>query len=210
MIEAFIFDLDGVIVSTDRLHYEAWKTIADQEHIEFNESINNRLRGVSRMESLDIILEKGHKQYSLEDKDHLATLKNTIYRSLLKNLSPNDVLPGVIEVLHHLKEKGIKVAIGSSSKNAPTILAYIGLTGMFDAIADGNDITRSKPFPDVFLKAAEKLNVSSSCCLVVEDAEAGIEAAKRAGMKSIALSDARKSIYADYRFDDIRELLSLL
>lgn len=210
MIQAVIFDLDGVIVSTDTLHYQAWKLIADQEGIEFNESINHRLRGVSRMESLDIILEKASKKYSEEEKHQLASLKNDKYVKLLQKLTHHDRLPGVDEVLQGLKDKKIKIAIGSSSKNTPIILKQIGLSNTFDAIADGNDITRSKPFPDVFLKAAEKLHIPHHACLVVEDAVAGIEAAKRAGMIAVALEDARKSELADYRFDDIRQLLSLL
>jgi beta-phosphoglucomutase len=208
MIEAVIFDLDGVIVSTDALHYQAWKSIALQEGIEFNEEINHRLRGVSRMESLEIILEKASKRYTDHEKLTLATQKNHV--ELLAHLSHQDILHGVIDVLDELKKKNIKIAIGSSSKNTPMILKQIGLSNMFDAVADGNDVSRSKPFPDVFLKASEKLKIATYHCLVVEDAEAGIEAAKRAGMIACALSDARKSTRADYRFDDIRELLSLL
>lgn len=210
MIEAVIFDLDGVIVSTDALHYQAWKTIAHQEGIEFNQEINHRLRGVSRMESLEIILEKASKRYTDHEKLTLATLKNNLYVELLTHLSDKDILPGVMDVLDELKKKNIKIAIGSSSKNTPMILKQIGLSHTFDAVADGNDVSRSKPFPDVFLKASEKLKIASYHCVVVEDAEAGIEAAKRAGMIACALSDARKSRRADYRFTDIRELLSLL
>lgn len=210
MIEAVIFDLDGVIVSTDALHYQAWKTIAHQEGIEFNQEINHRLRGVSRMESLEIILEKASKRYTDHEKLTLATLKNNLYVELLTHLSDKDILPGVMDVLDELKKKNIKIAIGSSSKNTPMILKQIGLSHTFDAVADGNDVSRSKPFPDVFLKASEKLKTASYHCVVVEDAEAGIEAAKRAGMIACALSDARKSSRADYRFTDIRELLSLL
>lgn len=210
MIEAVIFDLDGVIVSTDALHYQAWKTIAHQEGIEFNQEINHRLRGVSRMESLEIILEKASKRYTDHEKLTLATLKNDLYVELLTHLSDKDILPGVMDVLDELKKKNIKIAIGSSSKNTPMILKQIGLSHTFDAVADGNDVSRSKPFPDVFLKASEKLKIASYHCVVVEDAEAGIEAAKRAGMIACALSDARKSSRADYRFTDIRELLSLL
>lgn len=179
MIKAVIFDLDGVIVSTDELHYQAWKMIADQEHIEFNHRINHRLRGVSRMDSLNIILEKANKTYSDTEKLDMATRKNNYYVELLKSLSEKDVLPGVVEVLHALHQQGIKTAIGSSSRNTKAILKYIGLEKSFDVIADGNDIKNSKPAPDVFLKAAEKLDMHPSSCVVVEDALAGIEAAKR-------------------------------
>lgn len=209
MIKAVIFDLDGVIVSTDELHYQAWKMIADQEHIEFNHRINHRLRGVSRMDSLNIILEKANKTYSDTEKLDMATRKNNYYVELLKSLSEKDVLPGVVEVLHALHQQGIKTAIGSSSRNTKAILKYIGLEKSFDVIADGNDIKNSKPAPDVFLKAAEKLDMHPSSCVVVEDALAGIEAAKRAGMIAVAMSDAKNSHLADYRFNSILDLLSL-
>lgn len=209
MIKAVIFDLDGVIVSTDELHYQAWKMIADQEHIEFNHHINHRLRGVSRMDSLNIILEKANKTYSDTEKLDMATRKNNYYVELLKSLSEKDVLPGVVEVLHALHQQGIKTAIGSSSRNTKAILKYIGLEKSFDVIADGNDIKNSKPAPDVFLKAAEKLEMHPSSCVVVEDALAGIEAAKRAGMIAVAVSDAKNSHLADYRFNSILDLLSL-
>ncbi|MDI6452545.1 beta-phosphoglucomutase [Peloplasma aerotolerans] len=210
MIKAVIFDLDGVIVSTDQLHYEAWKHVADQEDIYFDEKINHRLRGVSRMDSLNIMLEKADKTYSESEKEKLAKTKNDYYVDLLKQLSPNDMLPHVYDVLLNLKEQGIKIAIGSSSRNAKTILKYLGISCLFDAIADGTDIENSKPAPDVFLRAAEKLGVSYSSCAVIEDATVGIEAAKKAGMLAIAVFDAKKSEQADHKLDDIRDLLSIV
>jgi beta-phosphoglucomutase len=210
MIKAVIFDLDGVIVSTDQLHYEAWKHVADQEDIYFDEKINHRLRGVSRMDSLNIMLEKADKTYSESEKEKLAKTKNDYYVDLLKQLSPNDMLPHVYDVLLNLKEQGIKIAIGSSSRNAKTILKYLGISNLFDAIADGTDIENSKPAPDVFLRAAEKLGVSYSSCAVIEDATVGIEAAKKAGMLAIAVFDAKKSEQADHKLDDIRDLLSIV
>ena len=210
MIKAVIFDLDGVIVRTDDLHYRAWKFVADQEGIIFNQTINHRLRGVSRMESLEIILEQSNKTYLEEEKLKIATIKNNYYMELLKNLNESDILPGVLFVLNALKQKGIKIAIGSSSRNTPMILKQIGLDQAFDAIADGNDVKNSKPAPDVFIRAAERLNIEPRLCAVVEDAEAGIEAAKHAKMISIAISDARKSPKADYRLEKITELLSIV
>ncbi|PKK99797.1 MAG: beta-phosphoglucomutase [Tenericutes bacterium HGW-Tenericutes-2] len=210
MIKAVIFDLDGVIVSTDELHYLAWKYISDQEHIEFSKTINHRLRGVSRMASLEIILEKANKTYSNEEKEALAEKKNNYYIELLSSLTPKDILPNVLEVLGKLKDKGIKIAIGSSSKNAKAILKQIKLTDIFDEIADGNDIKKSKPAPDVFLIAAKKLGLNPKHCAVVEDAIVGIEAAKAAQMTAIAVFDAKKSELADYRFDDIRDILRLV
>ena len=210
MIKAVIFDLDGVIVSTDDLHYKAWKHMADLEKIDFDKKINHRLRGVSRMESLNIILEKATKKYSDQEKEELARIKNDYYVDLLNELTPNDILPNVNEVLIALREKSIKIAIGSSSKNAKNILNHIELSDMFDVIADGHDINHSKPAPDVFLIAAKRLGVDPKDCIVVEDAVAGIEAAKRADMIAVAVSDAKKSDLADYKFDHINALLSLI
>ncbi len=209
-ILAVIFDLDGVIVTTDELHYEAWKYMAEKEGIHFDKLINNRLRGVSRMESLDIILEKANRTYDLDEKHALAQIKNDYYVSLLKHLTPKDILKDVVRVINKLKERGIKVAIGSSSKNTPVILKQIGLDQVFDTIVDGNDIVYSKPHPEVFLKAAERLNIDPKHCAVVEDAEAGIVAANRAGMTSIAVSDAKKSELARYRIDELEEILSIV
>ena len=186
-IKAIIFDLDGVICFTDRYHYQAWKALADRLGIYFDETINNRLRGVSRMESLEIILERADRQYSDEEKEAFAAEKNALYRGLLENMSPADLSAEVKDTLDELRRRGYLLAIGSSSKNTGFILERIGLSGYFDAVADGTDITRSKPDPEVFLVAAEKLGISPEQCAVVEDAKAGIEAAKAAGMTAIAL-----------------------
>jgi beta-phosphoglucomutase len=210
MIKGIIFDLDGVIVSTDELHYQAWKHLADAEGIYFDRNINNRLRGVSRMASLEIILEHSPRRYSEEEKAYLASIKNQHYVRLLQNLKPSDVLPGIWEVLTELKRRKILIAIGSSSKNTKLILEQIKLHDVFDAVADGNDIIHSKPAPDVFLKAAEKLGLPPAECAVVEDAEAGIIAAKNAGMLAIAISDARKSKLADYCLNNISELIVII
>ena len=209
MVKAVIFDLDGVIVSTDHYHYLAWKQISDLEHIEFNEEINHRLRGVSRMESLDIILEKATKKYSMEEKALLASHKNLVYLEHLEALTELDILVGVSETIQSLKNKGIKVAIGSSSRNAVTILTKIGLFHMFDVIVDGNDVTRSKPAPDIFLLAAQRLDVNPFECIVIEDAHSGIAAAKDAGMFAFAISEAKSSKLADYRAEKIQELVNL-
>lgn len=181
-IQGIIFDLDGVIVSTDECHYSSWKRVADEEGIHFNREINNRLRGVSRMESLEILLEKSDSEYTQEEKIQLTERKNGYYRELIQELSPGDILPGINNLLHYYREKGFKLAIASSSKNAPMILQKIGLSDFFDAVVDGNCITRSKPDPEVFLKAAEALGLKPENCLVVEDADAGVEAALRGNM----------------------------
>ena len=201
MIKAVIFDLDGVIVSTDDCHYRAWKKMADEEGIYFDREINNRLRGVSRMTSLDIVLERADKEYSESEKLALAERKNNYYKELICELTPNDILPGAMETLEKLKENGIKIAIGSSSKNTPIILKQIGLDNFFDAVSDGNIITHSKPDPEVFLKAAEMLKIAPEDCMIVEDADAGIEAGKRAGMKTLSVQGAKG---ADFEFKDLK------
>ncbi|WP_160720502.1 beta-phosphoglucomutase [Bacillus sp. USDA818B3_A] len=205
-ISAVIFDLDGVIVSTDEYHYQAWKQISDQENIYFDRKINERLRGVSRMESLDIILSHSDKAYSENEKLQLAQRKNEIYCELLNKLSPNDILPGVINLLISLKARDIKIAIGSSSKNTPFILEQIGLTSNFDAIADGNSIKNSKPDPEVFLLAAQMLGIQPEACAVIEDAQAGIDAAKAAGMKAVGVGSAVNCVNADMKLIDLTNI----
>ena len=206
MIKAVIFDLDGVIVSTDDCHYEAWKKMADEEGIYFDKTINNRLRGVSRMESLEIVLERAVKEYSDEEKLQLAERKNGYYKEFITKLTPNDILPGAKENLEELRKNGIKIAIGSSSKNTPVILKQIGLDNYFDAVSDGNNITNSKPDPEVFLKAADMLSIPYGECMIVEDADAGIEAGKRAGMKTLSVHGAKG---ADVEIEDL-ESVSLI
>lgn len=210
MNKAIIFDLDGVLVSTDKLHYKAWKAIADQENIYFDEEINNRLRGVSRMASLEIILERGNREYSQEEKEKLAEAKNEIYKESLKELSPSDLFDHAVETITALKEKGIKVAIGSSSKNTRTILRQLGIGDVFDAISDGNNITHSKPHPEVFLKAAEFLGLEPENCTVVEDAYAGIDAAKAAGMTAVGIGDATNYKKCDHTISDLYELIKIM
>ena len=182
MIRGVIFDLDGVLVTTDEMHYRGWARLAEEEGIPFDRKQNERQRGVSRMESLEVMLERATRSYSETEKHAMAERKNAYYRDFLKTLTPADTLPGTREMLTALRTRGIRLAVGSSSRNTPLILQLTGLADAFDAVADGNDITRSKPFPDVFLIAAERLQLPPEDCLVVEDAPAGIEAGRRAGM----------------------------
>ena len=190
-IKGLIFDLDGVLVFTDKFHYQAWKTMADELGVYFDETINHRLRGVSRMDSLEIILERYEgPDLSLREKEKLAEKKNEIYRTLLESMTPDDVTKEVRDTLTKLREKGYKLAIGSSSKNAKFILEKVELKDAFDAISDGNNITKSKPDPEVFLKAAEYLGLPPKACMVAEDAEAGIEAAKKGGMYAAGIGEA--------------------
>jgi len=206
MILAVIFDLDGVLVTTDNCHFNAWKRMADEEGILFNREINKRLRGVSRMESLDIILEKASRLYTDTEKISLAAKKNGYYVELISRLDQSALLPGALKTVQALRELGIKSAIGSSSKNTPTILKRVGIEGMFDAVADGNDIKRSKPFPDVFLVAADKLGLPAERCLVVEDADAGVEAALLAGMKVLAVGAAKNNPAAHLSADTLEDI----
>lgn len=203
--KAVIFDLDGVIVCTDECHYKAWKKMADEEGIYFDRAINERLRGVSRMASLDIVLERAEKSYSDDEKLALATRKNDYYKEYIKTLSSKDILPGVMEFLNLLRSKGIKLAIGSSSKNTPAILENIGLDNFFDAVADGNQITHSKPDPEVFLLAAKLVGIAPSDCMVVEDADAGVEAALAGGMTVLGVGFASANKNATYTASDIKE-----
>ena len=200
-----IFDLDGVIVSTDNCHYLAWKRMADEEGISFDRTVNERLRGVSRMESLAIILEKAAKEYSEEEKQAMAARKNGYYVELIGSLTENDILPGALDTLNMLKEMGIKVAIGSSSRNTPIILRQIGLSEAFDAVADGNAIKNSKPDPEVFLLAAKLLKLDPANCLVVEDADAGIEAALAGGMRALGVGSAAANPAATFTARDLEK-----
>ena len=210
-IKGLIFDLDGVLVFTDKFHYQAWKTMADELGVYFDETINHRLRGVSRMDSLEIILERYEgPDLSLREKEKLAEKKNEIYRTLLESMTPDEVTKEVRDTLTKLREKGYKLAIGSSSKNAKFILEKVELKDAFDAISDGNNITKSKPDPEVFLKAAEYLGLPPKACMVVEDAEAGIEAAKKGGMYAAGIGEAAKSINADESLKTFSELVDIV
>jgi len=204
--KAIIFDLDGVICSTDEYHYQAWKALADRLGISFDRTINNRLRGVSRMESLEIILEKATCEYTAEEKAAFAEEKNTLYRELLHQMSTADLSDEVRDTLNALQNRGIRVAIGSSSKNTPFILERIGLGDFFEAVADGNCITHSKPHPEVFLKAAAMLGLDPADCLVVEDAHAGVEAAVAGGFDCAAIGDAYSDERAKWHLNSFGEL----
>ncbi len=198
--KGIIFDLDGVVVTTDKYHYLAWKKLSDEIGVYFDEKINNKLRGVSRMESLEIILEKSERKYSESEKQEMAERKNGYYKELISKMDSSAIIDGAMDFIKKAKDMGILVAIGSSSKNAVTILKKCGIFDEFDAIADGNDITRSKPYPDVFLKAAEKLGLDAGNCLVVEDAVAGVSAGIAAGMDVMAVGDASTDERARFGF----------
>ena len=208
-IKGIIFDLDGVICSTDEYHYQAWKSIADDEGIYFDRKINERLRGVSRAESLEIILERAAAVYSPEEKAALMEKKNNIYRELLKNMGPGDVTEEVRSTLRELKERGYGLAIGSSSKNTRFILERTAITDAFDGISDGNMISRSKPDPEVFIKAAGILGLKNEECLVIEDAISGINAANAAGFHSVGIGPAAECDEAEFKISFFSEILDI-
>ncbi|MFZ7134035.1 MAG: beta-phosphoglucomutase [Eubacteriales bacterium] len=207
---AVIFDLDGVICHTDQYHYLAWKKVADSLGIYFDEMINNRLRGISRMKSLDIILTTYPGDLTKDMKQYYSEKKNEYYRKLLQNMSPGDLSEEVYDTLDQIKSKGLKIAIGSSSKNAHFILEQLELVKTFHAISDGNNITHSKPHPEVFLKASEYLNIPPPLCLVVEDALSGIQAAVAANMDCAALGDGTKYKLATYDLVHFSDLLFIV
>ena len=187
MIKGFIFDLDGVIVDTAKYHFIAWKRLADELGVTFTEADNERLKGVSRMRSLDILLEIGGKTLSEEEKINLATKKNEWYVDFISQMPTDEILPGAKDLLISSREKGIKIALGSASKNAMLILDRLNITKLFDAIIDGTKEANAKPDPEVFLIGAQALGLKPNECLVFEDAEAGVEAAHNAKMKCIGI-----------------------
>jgi beta-phosphoglucomutase len=187
MVKGFLFDLDGVLVDTARYHYQAWKKLADRLNIPFTEKDNERLKGVSRMRSLDIILELGNRNLSQEEKEKLAAQKNADYVGYISNMPADDILPGALEFLEEAKKRDIKIALGSASKNAITILNRLNIAGYFDAIITGNEVSKAKPDPEVFLKGAAALGLNPGECVVFEDAAAGVQAALSCGMKCIGI-----------------------
>ena len=208
--KGIIFDLDGVICSTDEYHFSAWKKLADEiGAVGFSRDDNLRQRGVSRMESLEVVLEKTEKKYTYEEKVALAERKNGYYKEMLKEMNEGDLSDEVKNTLLSLRTEGVKLAIGSSSKNARFILERLGLRDFFDAVSDGNNITRSKPDPEVFLKAAEFLGLEPADCLVVEDAQAGIDAAVSGGFDSAGISAASGYGKAVYKLKNFADLMKI-
>lgn len=210
MKQGIIFDLDGVLLSTDEMHYAAWKSVADELGIPFDRQVNNRLRGVSRMASLDIILSHGGLTLSDEEKEAVAARKNERYRAGLQTLTPEAVSPEVRQTLAALRARGLKLAVGSSSKNTKLILERTDLGRFFDAVSDGTNITRSKPDPEVFLKAAQFMDLEPADCAVVEDAVAGIDAANAGGFFSIGIGDAAGYEKTGRAIQRLGELLMLI
>lgn len=187
---AFLFDLDGVLVDTAVFHYQAWRRLTQELGFDIDEAFNETLKGISRMDSLERILEHGKVTLTQKEKEAYARRKNDWYLELVNQMTPADVLPGVEDFLKAAKHGGIQIALGSASKNAPVILEKTGILSYFDAVIDGNHVSKSKPDPEVFLKGAEALGVSNAECVVFEDAYAGIQAAKAAGMYAVGIGEA--------------------
>ena len=205
MIKGFIFDLDGVITDTAELHYDAWKKLADEMGWEFDRDVNEKLRGISRMDSIKVIMD--HNGVSLDENKivELATKKNDIYVNSLDGMTQEDYLPGARELLTHLRSEGFSVALGSASKNANKVLQQLKATHYFDVIGDGNSVSKSKPAPDIFLFASEKLGLRPENCIVFEDAEKGIDAAKAGNFLSVGIGPEERVGHADIRFDTMKE-----
>ena len=198
MIKALIFDLDGVIVDTAKYHYLAWKELADSLGFEFTKEQNERLKGVSRMKSLDILLEIGNLSFSEEQKLKFAEEKNKKYVEFITKMKKDEILPGVVDFIESSKKAGLRTALGSASKNAMTILKQIDILKYFDAVIDGTKVSKAKPDPEVFLKGAKTLNVNPNECIVFEDAQAGIEAALNGGMYCVGIGDNNTLKKANY------------
>lgn len=206
-ITACLFDLDGVLVDTAKYHYLAWKKLAEELGIEFTEEHNELLKGVSRMDSLDIILKLGNLTLPEEQKLELAEKKNRVYVDYILVMQEDEIFPGVKDFLLELRKQQIGVALGSASKNAMLILERLRITGLFDAIIDGTKVSKAKPNPEVFLKGAEALGADPAACVVFEDAIAGVEAAKNAGMRCVGVGDPQTLNQANLvisGFDGIR------
>lgn len=197
MLKACIFDLDGVIVDTAIYHYRAWKKLANELGFDFTHLQNEQLKGISRLDSLELVLQWGKVNKTAEEKAELARRKNEWYVEMIDKMTPSEILPGVQKLIAELKNQRIKLALGSASRNSSLILKRTGTADFFDVVVDGNSVSRSKPDPQVFLQCAEFLGVEPANCLVLEDAVAGVEAAHRAGMKALGIGDPEILTKAD-------------
>lgn len=207
-MKGFIFDLDGVIVDTAKYHFLAWRNLANQLGFDFTEEQNEMLKGVSRVKSLEILLDIGKIDLPQAKKDKLLIKKNEEYLEYVNKMTADEILPGVKQLLNYLDENKVKYALGSASKNAPLILEKVGLINRFAAIVDGNDVSKAKPDPEVFLIGAKKLNISPNNCVVVEDAIAGVQAANAAKMTSIGIGEKKVLSEANYVFENITQITS--
>jgi len=209
-MRAAIFDLDGVIVDTAKYHYLAWKRLARDYGFDFTELDNERLKGVSRVRSLEILLEIGGLTLEDSEKEKMAAQKNEWYIDSIRHMDASEILPGAAEYLRALRGKGVKTALGSASKNAPLILERLGISDLFDVVIDGNSVSKAKPDPEVFLRAAEALAIPATSCVVFEDAEAGIQAALRAEMGAVGIGQAAQLKEADILISGLWQLVVLM
>ena len=215
MVQAVLFDLDGVLVSTDEYHYRSWMKISADEGFDFfDHEFNHKFRGVARMECIEIITKASGKNYTPEQKQELADRKNRYFVESLADVTTEVLLPGALSMLHELRKRGIKTAVASNSRNAVPIIKQVKIGQLLDAIVDGHQIENSKPDPEVFLLAAAKVGIPPACCLVVEDAIAGIESARRAGMKALGIGTKERlpnaeKVIPDLSAISIDELLRL-
>lgn len=207
---AVIFDLDGVITDTAKYHYLGWKRLADELGVYFDEQINERLRGVSRMGSLEIVLERSDEAYAEDEKQEMAARKNEYYKEMLRELTPEDVLAGTHELLAALGERDVRTALASASRNAPFVLQRLELTDAFDYVADAGEIANPKPHPEMFLVCAEHLGVAPGECIGVEDAAAGVESIHRAGMFAVGIGNPETVREADVLLTDLTEYDQIL
>lgn len=205
-IEACIFDLDGVIVDTATYHYKAWKRLANEMGFDLTEKQNEQLKGVSRMKSLDILLQIGNVTLSDKEKAKQAERKNQWYRAYIKEMKPEDIFAGTLRLMDELKREKVKIAIGSASKNARTIIERIQIESFLETIIDGNKITRAKPDPEIFLLAAHEMKANPENCIVFEDAQSGVQAANRAEMLSIGVGDKNTLSEADFVISGLHEI----
>ena len=209
-MKAFIFDLDGILVDTAKYHYIAWKTIGTSFNFNLTETQNESLKGISRTDSLDLMLEQAGTETNLEQKEVLLRQKNDHYLKLIQEMDLTEILPGVLTILDFTKKNKVPVALGSASKNAQLILKKLDLLPYFDSIVDGTHVTHSKPNPEVFLLGAKNLNTPANQCVVFEDATAGIAAAKAAKMVTVGIGDAKELAAADYIFSSLESIDSNL
>jgi len=206
-MRAAIFDLDGVIVDTAKYHYLAWKRLAKELGFDFSEQDNERLKGVSRMRSLEILLGVGGLEFPYPECEAMATRKNGWYIDYIRHMEPSEIFPGAVEYIEYLRRRGVRVALASASKNAPLILDRLQIAGLFDAVVDGTKVSAAKPDPEVFLRASEELDIPACDCVVFEDAEAGIEAARRAQMRTVGVGKPANLERADMVITGFEHLL---
>lgn len=208
MIKGFIFDLDGVLTDTAEYHYQAWKRMANKLGIPLDREMNEQLKGISRMDSLERILALGNQteKYSVEEKEQLANEKNEDYKKLILSVTPNDLLPGIANLLADLKKENIRLALASASKNGPVIMEKLGIADLFDTVVDPASLANGKPDPEIFIKGAEQLQLKPEECVGVEDAQAGIESINAAGIFSVGVGTKEMMKNADYAVSDTSEL----